>query len=294
MHKRNWSKYNKTLVQRGSITFLIESNFFSSIKKTHRKKKRGRPQEFHSSLIYILLSCKILYRLSYRALEGFSKSIFPKFGCDINLPTYSLICKKAASVVLPKFPKSSSHIILIDASGMKVCGEGEWKRKIHGKSKRRKWVKLHIAIDANSQDIVAAEVSESNVHDMQKLESLIDQIEGEIEEVLADGAYDGGRKIIEERGAKGLIPPPRNARYRDGQSFRDQTIKEIKGLGGDELARSIWGKLHGYNMRVLVETAFSRLKRLFGDRLFSKRFDNQLIENMIRCELINRMNRISA
>jgi len=197
-------------------------------------------------------------------------------------------------VSLPKLPKAKSQIVLLDASGMKVYGEGEWKRKIHGFGYHRKWVKLHIAVDPDTQDIVSAVMTPSNVHDGQVTENLLDQIEGKVTEVLADGAYDGSREKIERRGAKAIIPPPRNARYKNTDRDRDKSILEIAGLGKDQLARSIWGKLTGYNRRVLVETAFSRLKRLFGDRLYSQITENQIVENMIRCELINKMNRICA
>ena len=293
MRARNWKKYNKQLVQRGSITLLIEKDFFRSSSRK-RKKSRGRPQEFSLLLIHALLLCKIRFGLSYRALEGFAKSIFPKIYDAHKLPTYSLICRRARLVKLPKLPQAKSCIVLLDSSGMKVCGEGEWKTRIHGKSYRRKWIKLHIAVDPETQDILSAVTTECNVNDGRVVDDLLGKVEGKIKEVAADGAYDSARHRLKKWGLKELIPPPRNARHRNTDRDRDKSILEILGLGNDELARSIWGKLTGYNQRVLVETAFSRMKRLFGDRLFSKRSDNQSVENHLRCELINRMNRISA
>ncbi|PCI93022.1 hypothetical protein COB11_06020 [Candidatus Aerophobetes bacterium] len=123
---------------------------------------------------------------------------------------------------------------------------------------------------------------------------LLDEIKDKTKIVLADGAYDGARKEFEKRGIKGLVPPPRNARYRKSNNERDRAILEILGLGGDERARSLWGKLTCYNYRVLVETAFSRMKRLFGERLFSRKFDKQQIENMLRHQLINKMNTLTV
>lgn len=293
--KRNWTQYNQDLVNRGSITFLIDPKVLNSCKNKGKRTGRGRPILFPLELIHILLLTKIHYRLTYRSLEGFSKSIFSLLGHNILLPTYSLICKKASEVhqQIPNLPMAKSHIVILDASGLKVLGEGEWKRKIHGRGRPRKWVKLHIAIDRDTQDILANITTPSNIADITQAEPLLNTIKGKLKKVLADGAYDGARDMFSKRGIQGLVPPPRNAKYRNTDKERDRAILEILGLGGDERARSIWGKLTGYNYRVLVETAFSRMKRLFGERLFSKKFDKQKIENMLRCELLNKFNALS-
>ena len=153
------------------------------------------------------------------------------------------------------------------------------------------WVKVHIAVDADTQEIIAECTTESIVADSTVAKKLLHAIPGKIESVLADGAYDkkSGRSAVQQVGARELIPPPRNARYRRTNSDRDQAIAAIRGLGGDVEARSIWGKLSGYSRRVLVETAFSRKKRLFGEKLFSKSLDKQGTENTARCILLNQM-----
>lgn len=177
---------------------------------------------------------------------------------------------------------------------MKIYGEGEWKVKIHGKGRPRKWVKVHIALDAETQEILSECTTEAYVAECTMTEGLLDKIPGKIESVLADGGYDRSvaRSSIKRRRAKELIPPPRNARYRGSKSDRDEAIAIIKGLGGDEEARSIWGKLTGYSHRSLVETAFSRSKRLFGSRLFSKTYDKQKVENTGRWIILNKMRRV--
>ena len=226
MGNRNWKEYNKKLVKRGSITFLIDEDSFKNLTKG-RKKSRGRPTEYSLNLIRIVLLCKIHYRLTYRAIEGFSKSLFPKFGCKLKLPTYTLLQKRARSIQLPVMPRAGSTVVLLDSSGLKVYGEGEWKRKIHGASYRRKWRKLHIAIDLVSGDIVASELTKSNFHDVRAVRPLLDQVKGSFKTVLADGAYDGARKEIERRGAKAIVPPPRNARFKKNGGSRDQSILQI-------------------------------------------------------------------
>ena len=291
MRKRNWRKYNKHLVQQGSISFLIDPKIFKALGKEQRSKRPGRPTEFSDALIQILLMIKIRFRLPYRALEGFAKDLFKNKGKWI--PTYSLICKRVSRLrlTLPKPTTNRPLAVILDASGAKICGEGEWKVKIHGRERPRKWVKLHIAIDAESQEIVSEFTTESTVADSTMTKKLLNAVPNKTKLVIADGAYDrsSSREAIRQMKAKALIPPPKNARYRGTKSERDLAIAVIRGLGGDKEARSVWGKLLGYSRRVLVETAFSRLKRLFGDRLFSKSLEKQGIENTARCMLLNQM-----
>ena len=138
MQKRIWSQYNKDLVQRGSITFFIEEKTLQKIQNFRGKSTGGRPQEFPLVLIQLLLFIKIQYSLTYRGLEGFAKSILQKMYSWFEVPSYSLICKRAKELSrsLPELSSRRPSVVLIDASGIKVFGEGEWKRKIHGVGRR--------------------------------------------------------------------------------------------------------------------------------------------------------------
>lgn len=293
MRERNWQQYNKELVQRGSLTFLIDPKTYKNLQCGTKCKRIGRPQEFSDLLIELLATVKTHFKMTYRFLEGFSKSFLTQLMPKVKLPTYSLICKRLVKIgaKLPSLASSRSATIILDSTGMKVVGEGEWKVKIHGRSKHRKWVKVHLGIDAVTQQIVAEITTDSSVGDSKMTKPLLDQISGRIKQVMGDGGYDRAeaRNIIKNRKAKGLIPPPKNAKYSGKDDERDRAILEIKGFGNNLEGRSIWGKLTGYNRRVLVETAMSRLKRLFGDRFYSKTFDRQVVESRLRCLLINRM-----
>jgi len=290
MRKRNWSKYNQDLVKRGSITFFIDQNALNAKPEAN---KRGRPRLFAHPLIQLLLVLKIQYRLTYRALEGFSKSILPLLHTCVALPTYSLICKRASKMeaLLPKLSSRRPRVVLIDASGIKVYGEGEWKVKVHGTSKRRKWIKLHIAIDARSQEIIELEVTHGHRADCAVGPKIIEKLPKSIKTVMGDGGYDTKhcRKVIEKVGARELIPPRRNSKISRDLERRNRALLEIKGLGGDNLAREIWGKLTGYSRRALVETSFSRLKRLYGERFYSKKMETQRVEGLIKCRMLNQM-----
>ncbi|MGE3557304.1 MAG: IS5 family transposase [Candidatus Obscuribacterales bacterium] len=297
MLKRNWSQYNRQLVQRGSLHFLIDSKSLQSARVGRCRGKTGRPLEFSDQLILVLMMVKVHYRLAYRALEGFARSFHHFARTGVAIPTYSLICKRAAKLgqSLPKLSRRRPNYVILDASGLKVVGEGEWKVKVHGQERRRQWIKVHLGVDAQSQEIVAEMMTASEVCDGKMAGFLLNQVKGKVKGVLADGAYDerSARDQVKARGAKAHIPPPRNGRLR-GDPDRDEALRIMHGLGNDRTARSIWGKLTGYSKRSLVETAFSRMKRVFGDRLFSKVFDKQRIEVTLRCILLNKMIRTTT
>ena len=238
MRKRNWHKHNQDLVKRGSITFFIDPE---ALTKKPEENKRGRPRLFSHPMIHLLLILKIQYRLTYRSLEGFAKSMLPYIQADIFLPTYSLICKRASKLeaLLPKLSSKKPKVVLIDATGIKVYGEGEWKVKVHGASKRRRWIKLHIAVDEKTQEIIHLEVTNSHESDCKVGPQIIENLPKSVDTVIGDGGYDTKRcrQTIHQRGAKELIPPRKNSRLSPALQRRNKALLEIKGLGGDKLAR---------------------------------------------------------
>lgn len=297
MRKRNWREYNKILVQRGSLTFLIDPKIMKSLIPKAQKKRVGRPLEFSDQMIELLLMIKIHYKIPYRMLEGFIRFFFEHLK-GIKVPSYSLICKRAKGLAakLPKLSTSRPNTVIVDATGIKVQGEGEWKVKIHGKGRPRKWVKLHVAIDAKTQEIVSEMTTESSVEDGKIFPAVISQVSGRPKTVIGDGAYDDReiRDLIKNKGGRGLIPPPSNAVCRGIDPDRDRAILDIRAFGGDKIAKSIWGKCSGYSKRALVETTFSRYKKMFGERAFSRTWIRLLLENRLKCVLLNKMIRAAA
>lgn len=248
MRKRNWREYNKKLVQRGSLTFLIDLKIIKNLAPKAQKKKKGRPLEFSDQFILILLMIKIHYKMPYRMLEGFTQFFFEQFK-KMKVPTYSLTCKRAKglSAKLPKLSSSRPGTIIVDATGIKVQGEGEWKVKIHGKGRPRKWIKLHVAIDERTQEIVGEISTDSSVDDGKAFPKVIQQVQGRPNTVIGDGAYDDRdvRDLIRQKGGKSLIPPPSNAVCHGIDQDRDRAVLDIRAFGGDKMAKSIWGKLSG-------------------------------------------------
>lgn len=297
MRKRNWRQYNKALVQRGSLTFLIDPKIAKNFMPKPQKKKKGRPLMFADQLILILLMIKIHYKMPYRMLEGFTRFILEQWK-KIKVPTYSLTCKRAKKLVnnLPKLSSCRPHTIIVDATGIKVQGEGEWKVKIHGKERPRKWIKLHVVIDESSQEIVGEISTEGSTDDGKAFPEIFSQVTGRVKTVIGDGSYDDQavRDLVRKRGGKALVPPPKNAVCHGKDLDRDQAILDIRAFGGDKIAKSIWGKISGYSRRSLVETTFSRYKKMFGERAFSKDWERLIVENRLKCVLLNKMMKIST
>lgn len=297
MRKRNWREYNKKLVQRGSLTFLIDPIVMKTLTPKAQKKRKGRPLEFSDQLILLLLMIKIHYKMPYRMLEGFTRFFFKQFK-KIKLPTYSLTCKRAKglSMRLPKLSSCRPTTVIVDATGIKVRGEGEWKVKVHGKGRPRKWIKLHVAIDERTQEIVGEISTEATVDDGKAFPKVMQQVKGRSKNVIGDGAYDDRdvREWIRKQGGKSLIPPPSNGVCHGTDLERDEAIQVIRAFGGDKIAKSIWGKLSGYSRRALVETTFSRYKKMFGERAFSRTQERIALENRLKCILLNKMMRAAA
>jgi IS5 family transposase len=287
---RNWKNYNKSLINRGRITFWIDEK---SIKSWYEKKpsgKRGRPRVYSNIAIKTVLMLKQVYHLSLRASRGFVESIFQLMNLPIEVPCYTQVCRRQSGVILPAWPVSSESIhLVIDSSGLKIMGEGEWMVRQHGITRRRVWRKLHLGVDEKSRLIVSAVVTEKNRSDDKVLPELLDQYQGKYHQVSADGAYDSHSCFneITRRGAKATIPPQSHPRHKTKskerlKNIRDETVWQIQ-----EKGRKEWKHESGYHRRSLVEATFYRYKQILGNKLSSKTIENQRIEALLRCHMLN-------
>lgn len=289
--KRNWQQYNKNLVNRGNISVWFDKDVLNQW--TEKKKKRGRPA-FSSLVIQAAWFLKTFYRCTLRALQGLIDSLLTLLKQDLKSPNYTVFCKRAAqaAALLPKLSARRPTDLVIDSSGLKIFGEGEWKDKVHRSYTRKSWIKLHIAVDPRSQEIAAAVVTDEYTADSSVLPDLIEKSAKSVKRVAADGAYDRSsvRKFLYQKGIDSCIPPRKKARLHPEPYFnsRNRDVLAIRGLGNDDLAFSIWKKLRGYHQRSLVESAFSRLKMLFGNRVNNKKSLNQNAEIVFRLHALNR------
>jgi transposase len=211
----------------------------------------------------------------------------------LPVPHYPTLSGRARLLQLSLSPGARARIkhLVIDSSGLKVYGEGEWKVRVHGADKRRTWRKLHISMDAETHHVTAVLLTGKDALDRNALPALLKQTEAGVDVVCADGAYDFEQcyRAIKQRGSRALIPPRRDAVMRGKSPFegRDENLRGIR-----ERGRKQWKERSGYHRRSLVECAFFRLKTLFGERLRSRREDTQTAEAVIRCAAVNRMTKL--
>lgn len=294
---RNWSEYNKALVNRGSLNFWFDEQTLNGWHATSPSGKRGRPQVYSDSAITCLLLVKAVFKLNFRQLQGFAGSLFRWLKLPLIVPCYTQICRRQAglSLDLSHIKKAEAIHVLVDSTGLKVFGEGEWKTRQHGISKRRTWRKLHIGVDESTGEIVAMELTTNDVADGEVFPDLLNQVEEDVACVSGDGAYDHQScyEAIDQRKAQANIPPRKDAvLHQHGNSklpplTRDETIRHIRKQG-----RSQWKKSVGYHRRSLAETAVFRFKQLFSPKLATRLFEHQVIEAIIQCKAMNKMTQL--
>lgn len=288
---RNWSAYDAALKQRGSLTFWIDDEVLAGWMNTGKTGKRGASRTYSDLAIATMSTMGSVMHLRGRQTEGFMVSLFQLMRVDLPVPDHSTVSRRLGklSIPLPVVEGAGSRHVVVDSTGVKVYGEGEWKVRQHGYSKRRTWLKLHLGVDESTGEILAAVVSTHNVSDDEVLGELLDGIDGEIEAVSADGAYDKRKcyDAIAERGAQASIPPREDAQYwdKEGETHaRNQTLNRIEAVG-----RAEWKRESGYHRRSLAETMMFRFKTIFGNTCSRRTFDTQATELLLACAALNRM-----
>lgn len=289
-HKRDWSKYNKQLVNRGKLNFWIRPETLK-VWKAKRKKKNGHPFVYGDELIKAMAIVRFKYHLSLRETEGFFLSLIGLLKMIGRVPSYTQLCRRVKTLKLPRelLKRKDVTDVVIDTTGLKVYGEGEWRAEKYGG--RKAWKKLHLATDLESGKLILAEISDEHVHDTAYVEKALKKANRRSGSLLFDAIADS-KKCYEmaARHNKRLYTPPKRGaviRKEQGYEHRNDAVKIIKGLGGDSLARSIWSKLVGYNRRVEIESMMSRWKRLFGGQLMSRCETRMQKEVGIKAMIIN-------
>jgi hypothetical protein len=225
------------------------------------------------------LTLKAVFRLALRQTEGLIGSIINLLGLSLAVPTFSTLSRRAETVEVPR-PRVSSGAdtdadreplhLLVDSTGLKLCGAGEWLVEKHGTKRRRSWRKLHIGVDANTGEIVAATLTTKDVDDAAEVGALLDQVKGPLASFTANGAYDQGSvydAVTERDPEAAVIVPPRSTAAlsetaETAPTQRDSHLQTIADKG-----QMGWQKASGYNIRSRVEAAIGRYKQVIGDGL---------------------------
>jgi hypothetical protein len=271
---RNWQEYNESLVKRGEmyLTFDFLESWGRDLEKLNRGKL-GRKFAYPWSFIELLMMIHVIFHLPYRQLEGFLRKLSELIP-EIKPTDYTNIWRRGTQLKLglPDTISASDEpvVIAVDSTGIKVTNRGEWMRekwKVH-----RGWIKVHLAVNVETKEIVAIEVTDERVSDGSKFNSLVDQAEENlsgrrIEKALGDGAFDR-REIFDHLQQKGIQPVIKirsnaNTKAR-GSPARGKAVREMKGLGYQR-----WKQKYDYGRRWAAESVFSAVKRILEERISS-------------------------
>lgn len=300
----NWRDYDASLRQRGSLTVWFTEEAIEGWRAAPRTTAGG--QAWYSPLaILTALTLRGVFRLALCQTEGLIGSIIGLLGLTLRVPDHSTLSRRAASLEVPRPRRpNSNHAgangsdegepmhLLVDSTGLKLCGAGEWLIEKHGTQARRSWRKLHIGLAAETGQLVAPTLTSKAVDDAAQVGPLLDQVAGAVADVTADGAYDQGRTyddVAERHPDAAVIVPPRatavlSETAENAPTQRDRHLQCIA-----EHGRLGWQRRSGYNTRALVEAGIARWKQVIGNGLRSHAEDRRLTEVNVAVHVLNRM-----
>lgn len=291
---RNWREYNEMLVNRGRIDVWVEKGALETwFAKDPKKRKRGAKKRYSDQAIQLTLQFGQVFHQKLRQTEGLVNSILKCMRIDMDVPDHSTLSRRGE--VLPvKLPKENRETvtIIVDASGLKVYGEGEWKVRRHGYSKHRTWRKIHLAVTPDGE-IREEKLTGNDVTDGQILPELIERESADIDRLVGDGAYDKF-KVYETCQEKRIniiaVPPQRNAKIllhgnrKEMPHPRDKNLRLIR-----KSSLASWKKGIGYHVRSIGENVYFRWKTIFGDKLNARKVGTQKTEARIKAAILNKM-----
>ena len=289
----NWPTYEAGLRARGSLTLWFTPEAVAAWRAEARTTRGGQPR-YSALAITTALTLRAVFRLALRQTEGLVSSVVTLLGLDLAVPDHTTLSRRAERlrVPQPRCGREQPVHLLVDSTGLRLCGPGEWLVEKHGTRRRRAWKKLHLATDADTGRIVASALTDRNVDDGSQLGPLLDQVDGPVASVTADGAFDRDDVYAEvaarHPGATVVVPPRSgaipSATAGSAPTRRDRHIEAVAAHG-----RMGWQKASGYNWRALVEADVSRFKRVIGDGLRSQTDGRQRTEVAIAAGVLNRM-----
>lgn len=288
----NWPTYEAGLRNRGSLTFWVTPEALAQWKAAPRTTRGGQAQ-YSDTAIETTLSLGGAFKLRLRQAEGMMGSLLALMGLTLPVPDHTTLSrrtKKRPALSQSRLPDGPLDI-LIDSTGLKVFGAGQWLQEKHGAKSRRGWRKLHLAVDADSGQIVAHTLTDQDDDDPSQVAPLLDQIDSEIARVTADGAYDGAPtyQTIAQHGAgiETVIPPRATAVRSCTHGPPTQRDRHLEMIGAH--GRLAWQTATGYGKRARVETTMGRYKELIGPRLRARDPAAQQTEVTIGVAVLNRM-----
>ena len=290
----NSASYDAALRQRGSLTVWFTDEAVEGWRAEPRTTPGGQP--WYSPLaILTALTLRSVFRLALRQTEGLIGSIIGLLGLELRVPDHSTLSRRARTLEVPRpLPSRNGEPmhLLVDSTGLRLCGAGEWLLEKHGTKTRRSWRKLHIGLDAGSGQIVAASLTAKEVDDGAEVGPLLNQITGAVASFTGDGGYDQDRvyaSMAECHPEAAVIVPPRSTAVlsetaETAPTQRDHHLQYIAQHG-----RMAWQRASGYTTRARAEAAMARWKQVIGDGLRSHTDDRRATEVDVAVHALNRM-----
>ena len=288
----NWRDYEAALRSRGSLTIWFTAKAIADWRAQPRATPGG--QRHYSDLaIETALTLRAVFGLALRQTEGLVGSIMQLLGIDLPVPDHTTFSRRAGGLKVLQKPRASSdplHLI-IDSTGLKLRGAGEWLFEKHGTAKRRAWRKLHVGIDADTGEIVASDLTDKDVDDASHVGPMLDQLSLAPTSFIGDGAYDGSAvsELLARRKSRYVRSRSAVQRRRSRIAMSSPTQRDRHILEIEERGRMHWQKASGYNRRSKVEASIGRYKRVIGDALKSRADDRRKAEVAIAVKALNRM-----
>src|SRR5918994_6292980 len=289
---RNWPQYEAGLKRRGDLTFWLDEAAIAGWHASRRTTPGG--QALYSNLaIELVLILRLVFHLALRQAEGFVASVLRLLGLDLPVPDHTTLSRRGRTFANRR-PQVAPHgplHLLLDSTGLKLFEKGEWNNEKHGRA-RRSWRKLHLAVDAETSEIVARVLTGKEAGDAGQVPVLLEQVQGEIASVMADGAYDGepvyrAIEAHQPQATPSIVVPPRRSASLSSQADTDPSQRDGHIRLIQEHGRSAWRKATGYGRRSLVETAIGRYKALIGPRLRARTLAAQQGEVALGTEVLN-------
>lgn len=295
---KNWAAYDQALVQRGSLTVWLSEEAIDGWRYTG-PTQRGAQFLYSDLAIETTLTFRKLFRLPLRQSEGFVQSLLDIMDVSLSAPDHTTLSRrqKGLSIDLPVQPSDQPRHLVVDSTGLKLYGEGEWKTRQHGWTKRRTWRKLHLGIDADTGEVVAETLTEAGTDDASQVKPMLAQTPGEVARLYGDGAYDRWKvhhalayPSGQDTPIESVIPPRHDAQIRKAKrryrhiEARNQRVQAIGRKG-----RKRWKRESGYHRRSLSETGMFRYKVILGPQLQARSWQGQQVEARIGCSILNRM-----
>ena len=289
---RNWGEYDRALVDRGDLTLWFHEDAIAAW-GPEPSGARGRPRRYSALAIETALALRLVYALPWRQTEGLLRSLVRQLGLELSVPDHTTLSRRARAprLVLPRIRRGALHLV-VDSTGLKVFGQGEWAAWKHGVRRTGPgWRKLHVGVDEDGF-VAAAALTDATTTDASVVPDLLEQLDVPLASFTADSANDG-RPVYEAVLSAGpspriVVPPIRTAvvavPWSPMLAQRDASIESIRRNG-----RRRWKKTAGYHQQARAENTFSRFKQIFGPKLRARNELGQNMEATVACRVLNQM-----